>query len=304
MGRAEHGPARRGGTGTADHDEGTESTVAAKTASLRDRVAAADPGLLRLTAGLRAVLGLTLTLAALTVRDQPSVVLLAGGFTAVVTSLASSDLHPRNQFLTLLAGAPVTLAALTAGGLLAPFPVASHLAFLLLIFTAVYARRFGRRGLDLGIFAFMAYFLSQFARIQPHQLPQLTGALAVAFAAAAVTRFCLVPTTSYEILRRLRAAFNRRLRDAQQATSDLLADGGAGVRRVERRLDRLHTSALLLQQFLYEAPVGPLRDTAAELERTARADATAQRLGVLAIRAAEDSTASSASTMRGRRRRT
>lgn len=271
--------------------------VSAKTASLWDRFTAADPGLLRLAAGLRAVLGLTLTLAALTVLDQSSVVLLAGGFTAVVTSLALSDLHPRNQFLTLLTGAPVALAALTAGGLLAPFPFASHLAFLLLIFAAVYARRFGRRGLDLGIFAFMAYFLSQFARIQPHQLPQLTGALAIAFAAATVTRFCLVPTTSYGILRRLRAAFNRRLRDAQQATSDLLADGGAGVHRLERRLDRLHTSALLLQEFLYEAPVGLLRDTTAELERTARAHAAAQRLGVLAIRASEDSTASSTSTM-------
>ncbi len=65
------------------------------------------PGLLRLAAGLRAVLGLTLTLAALTVLDQPSVVLLAGGFTAVVTSSAISDLHPRDQFRTLLAGAPV-----------------------------------------------------------------------------------------------------------------------------------------------------------------------------------------------------
>lgn len=272
--------------------------MAAKTASLWDRFAAADPGLLRLAAGLRAVLGLTLTLAALTVLNQSSVVLLAGGFTAVVTSLAISDLHPRNQFRTLLAGAPVALAALSAGGLLAPFPFASHLAFLLLIFTAVYTRRFGRRGLDLGIFAFMAYFLSQFARIQPHQLPQLTGALAIAFAAAAITRFCLMPTTSYGILRRLRAAFNRRLRDAQQATSDLLEDGGAGVRRVERRLDRLHTSALLLQEFLYEAPVGLLRDTTAELERTARADTAAQSLGMLAIRASKDSTAYSVNTMR------
>ncbi|MGY0059748.1 FUSC family protein [Streptomyces sp. LZ34] len=272
--------------------------VAAKTASLWERCAAADPGLLRLTAGLRAVLGLTLTLATLTVRDQSSVVLLAGGFTAVVTSLAISDLHPRNQFLTLLAGAPVTLAALTAGGLLAPFPFASRLAFLLLIFAAVYARRFGRRGLDLGIFAFMAYFLSQFARIQPHQLPPLTGALAVAFAAAAVTRFCLLPTTSYGILKRLKAAFNRRLRDAQQATADLLADGGGGTRRLERRLDRLHTSALLLQEFLYEAPAELLPDTTAELEQTARADATAQRLGVLAIRASEDSTASPAYLVR------
>ncbi|MFI6743884.1 FUSC family protein [Nonomuraea sp. NPDC050451] len=272
--------------------------VAAKPASLWERFATADPGLLRLTAGLRAVLGLTLTLATLTVLDQSSVVLLTGGFTAVVTSLAISDPHPRNQFRTLLAGAPVSLAALTAGGLLAPFPFASHLAFLLLIFAAVYARRFGRRGLDLGIFAFMAYFLSQFAKIQPHQLPQLTGALTVAFVAAAVTRFCLVPTTSYGIQRRLRAAFDRRLRDARQATSDLLADGGAGVGRLERRLDRLHTSALLLQEFLYEAPVRLLRDTTAELNRTARADATAQRLGVLAIRASEDSTASSANPMR------
>ncbi|GHH63333.1 hypothetical protein FHS35_002072 [Streptomyces umbrinus] len=272
--------------------------MVAKTASLWDRFAAADPGLLRLTAGLRAVVGLTLTLAALTVRDQSSVVLLAGGFTAVVTSLASSDLHRRNQLLTLLAGAPVTLAALTAGGLLAPFPLASHLAFLLLIFAAAYARRFGRRGLDLGIFAFMAYFLSQFAGIQPHQLPQLTGALAIAFAAAAVTRCCLVPTTSYASLKRLKAAFNRRLQDAQQATSGLLADDGGGVRRLERRLDRLHTSALLLQEFLYEAPAGLLRDTTAELERTARADAAAQRLGVLAIRASKDSTAPSVNTLR------
>ncbi|WP_433190167.1 FUSC family protein [Actinoallomurus sp. CA-150999] len=271
--------------------------VAARTASLWDRFAAADPGLLHLAAGLRAVFGLTLTLAALTVLDQSSVVLLAGGFTAVVTSLAISDLHPRNQFRTLLAGVPVALAAVTAGGLLAPFPFASRLAFLLLIFAAVYARRFGRRGLDLGIFAFMSYFLSQFARIQPHQLPQLTGALAVAFAAAAVTRLCLVPTTSFGIHRRLRTAFSRRLRDAQQATSDLPADSLADVRRLERRLDRLHASALLLQEFLYEAPAGLLRDTAAELERTARADATAQRLGVLAIRSSKESTASSANTL-------
>ena len=271
--------------------------MAAKTASLRDRCAAADPGLLRLTTGLRALLGLTLSLASLTVLDQSHVMLLAGGFTTVITSLAISDLHPRNQFLTLLAGVPVTIAAVTAGGLLAPFPIASHLAFLLLIFAAVYARRFGRRGQDLGIFAFMAYFLSQIARIQPHQLPQLTGVLAVAFAAAAATRLCLVPTTSFGILRRLTAAFDRRLRDAQQATSELLHDGRSDVRRLQRRLDRLHACAVLLQDFLDEVPVGLLRGTTAELERTARADATAQRLGVLAVRASKGSAASSVGTM-------
>jgi len=272
--------------------------VAAKTASLWNRCAAADPGLLRLTAGLRAALGLVLGLATLTVLNQSSVTLLAGGFTTVVTSLAISDLHPRDQFRTLLAGAPVTFAAAMAGGLLAPFPIASHLAFLVLIFAAVYARRFGRRGLGMGIFAFMAYFLSQFAGVQPDQLPQLTGALAVGFAAAAATRLCLVPTTSRGILRRLEATFDRRLRDAQEATSELLRDGRSGGRGLRRRLDRLHASAVLLQEFLDEAPVGLLDDTTAQWERTARANATAQHLGALAMRASKDSTASSVDTMR------
>lgn len=291
-GRSE--PPPRTGTGTAGTTSEREATVTARTASLWERVATADPGLLRLTAGLRAVLGLALTLAALAVRQQSSVALLAGGFTAVVTSLASSDPHPRNQFRTLLAGVPVTFAALSAGSLLAPYVVASHLAFLVLIFAAVYARRFGRLGMDLGVFAFMAYFLSRFADIRPAQLPGLTEAVALAFAAAAVTRACLVPRTSRGILRRLRAAFDSRLRAARQATSDLLADGGAGVRGVARRLDRLHSCALLLQEFLYEAPAGLLHDTTAERERTARADAAAQRLGVLAIRSAEGSAKSSA----------
>lgn len=267
--------------------------MGAGAASLWERCAAPDPGLLRLTAGLRAVLGLALTLATLTVLDQSSDMLLAGGFTAVVTSLANSDPHPRNQFLTLLAGAPVTLAAITAGGLLEPFPVASRVSFLLLIFAAVYARRFGRRGLDLGIFAFMAYFLSQFAGIRPHQLPELAGALTVAFGVVAITRRWLVPTTSHGIRRRLSAAFDRRLGDARQATSDLLADGGAGARGLERRLvrclDRLHTTAVLFQEFLREAPGGLLHDATAELNRTARADATAQRLGALAIGASRKS---------------
>lgn len=56
-------------------------TVAAKTASLWDRFAAADPGLLRPAAGPRTVLGLTLTVAALTVLNRSSVMLLADGLT-------------------------------------------------------------------------------------------------------------------------------------------------------------------------------------------------------------------------------
>ncbi|MFE6286144.1 FUSC family protein [Streptomyces sp. NPDC057877] len=250
--------------------------VAAKTESLRARFTAADPGLLRLTAALRAVLGLALTLAALTALGEPSAVVLVGGFLTVVTSLASSDPHPRNQFRTLLAGAPVALAALTAGGLLSPYPLASRLAFLPLIFAAVYVRRYGRRGLDLGIYAFMAYFLSQFAAVQPHQLPQLTAALAVSFTAAAVARFGLVPVTSYGILTRLGAALDVRLADAQWVTENLRDVSTYDTRRLRRRLHRrlraLHTSVGLIREFRDDAPTVCLRHrAAAELKRAARA---------------------------------
>ncbi|MFD0313054.1 FUSC family protein [Streptomyces flavalbus] len=244
--------------------------VTAKTeSSFRARLTAADPGLLRMAAGLRAVLGLTLTLAALTALGEPAVVVLGGGFMAVVTSLASSDPHPRNQLRTLLAGAPVALAALTAGGLLAPYALASRLAFLPLIFAAVYVRRFGRRGQDLGIYAFMAYFLTQFAAVSAGQLPQLAVALAVSFTAATLTRLVLVPVTSYGILTRLGAAFEVRLRDAQRATADLRAvsphDTRRRRRRTERRLERrlksLRSSERLLRDFLDEAPSTRRRST-------------------------------------------
>lgn len=275
---------------------------ATRRALLGDRFAPADPGLLRLTAGLRAVLGLALTLAVLAGSGQPPPVVLVGGFTAVVTSLGISDLLPRNQFRTLAAGLPVTLGAVTAGALLAPFPVAARVAFLLLIFTAVYVRRFEPRGQDLGIFAFMAFFLTQFARIRPSQLPEVVGALGIAFAAAAVTRFCLVRTPASATLGRLRAAYDRSLRDVLQTSVGVLTDGRAtsgGPRGLERRLDRLHTSALLIQDFLREgdgkdfpgagvpAVTGspaPVPAVVAEIEWVAATEAHARRLAVGALR--------------------
>ncbi|MGW8571396.1 FUSC family protein [Streptomyces niveus] len=264
---------------------------AARTALLGDRFAPADPGLLRLTAGLRAVLGLALTLAVLAGSGQPPQVVLVGGFTVVVTSLGISDLLPRNQFRTLAAGLPVTLGAVTAGALLAPFPVAARVAFLLLIFTAVYVRRFEPRGQDLGIFAFMAFFLTQFARIRPSQLPELAGALGIAFAAAAVTRFCLVRTPTSATLGRLRAAYDTSLRDVLRASMGVLTEGRTtrgGPRGLERRLGQLRTSALLIQDFLREGDAkdfpGAAPAVVAEIEWVAATEAHARRLAAGALR--------------------
>ncbi len=57
-------------------------------ARLRDRIAASDPGLLRLTAGLRTVGAIALTLAVLTLLGADVHLLVAGAMAAMVATFA------------------------------------------------------------------------------------------------------------------------------------------------------------------------------------------------------------------------
>ncbi|CAM5668682.1 hypothetical protein SATRM34S_07085 [Streptomyces atroolivaceus] len=74
---------------------------------------------------MRAVLGTAAALAVLTALRAPETVLVVGGFTAMTTSLAMSDLYPRNQLITLGLGAPLSLASLATGAVLTPYPTAA-----------------------------------------------------------------------------------------------------------------------------------------------------------------------------------
>ncbi|MFE0372723.1 FUSC family protein [Streptomyces tendae] len=266
----------------------TENPMVARTESLWDRLAAIDPGLMRLTSAMRAVLGATATLVVLTALHGSDTALLAGGFTAMVTSLAIGDLHPRNQLITLGLGAPLFLTTLTAGAVLAPYPTAAKMLFLLVIYLAVRARRFGARGLGLGIFGFMAFFLSQFTQARVVQLPQLAAAVLIAFGAVATVWYCASPRTTYGVLTRLRRAFDGRLRDVLRDTASMIAAGQdvhTRSRALERRLDRLHTSVLLIEDFLDERAVDRATDDLL-LQHISRAEVAAQRLAVLSVRAA------------------
>ncbi|MGX1516465.1 FUSC family protein [Streptomyces collinus] len=266
----------------------TENPMVARTESLWDRLAAIDPGLMRLTSAMRAVLGATATLAVLTALHGSDTALLAGGFTAMVTSLAIGDLHPRNQLITLGLGAPLFLTTLTAGAVLTPYPTAAKMLFLLVIYLAVRARRFGARGLGLGIFGFMAFFLSQFTQARVVQLPQLAAAVLIAFGAVATVWYCASPRTTYGVLTRLRRAFDGRLRDVLRDTASMIAAGQdvhTRSRALERRLDRLHASVLLIEDFLDEHAVDQATDDLL-LQHISRAEVAAQRLAVLSVRAA------------------
>jgi uncharacterized membrane protein YccC len=257
-------------------------------ARLRDLVAASDPGLLRLTAGLRTVGAIALTLAVLSLLTDDVRHLVAGAIAAMVATFAIREKHRAGQAVTLALGLVVALASISLGALLHSRVVGGDLFFVALIFCAVYARRFGERGTALGLIGFQSYFVSLFVGATVSALPELWGVVAVAFACSAVVRFALVPQTPAGILDRLRDAFRARLAQLVSAQLDLL-DAGAddidkALRAMREGTARLHESAMMIQGRLED---GTADEAVARLvqRRIADAEIAAERLGLLLLTA-------------------
>ncbi|MET8946392.1 FUSC family protein [Streptomyces sp. NPDC004542] len=257
-------------------------------AEVWDRLAASDPGLLRLTAGLRTVCAIGLTLLLLGPPGVGVTHLVAGAMVAMAATFAIREKQPARQAVTLALGLPVALASVTLGALLNTRVVAGDLFFVALIFCAVYGRRFGERGTTLGLIAFQTYFISLFVRASAGALPGLYGAIAVGFACSATARFVLVRQTPAGTLDRLRRAFRARLAQLVHAQTELL---DAGPEEVEKALDdvrtgtaRLHEAALMIQSRLED---GASDEATARLvqRRIAEAEIAAERLGLLLLTA-------------------
>ncbi|MFJ8495686.1 FUSC family protein [Streptomyces sp. NPDC094038] len=254
----------------------------------RGRLAAADPGLLRFTAGLRTVTSIALTLAVLAALRTGVTHLVAGAITAMVATFAIREKGRPEQAVTLALGLPVALASMSLGALLNARVVMGDLFFVALIFCAVYSRRFGDRGTALGLIGFQIYFASLFVHATVSALPGLYLTITVAFGCAAVARFVLVRETAAGILDRLRRAFRARLAQLVAAQAELLDAGpdelDKAVEEVRVRTARLHETALLIQGRLTD---GTSDEAVARLvqRRIADAEIAAERLGLLLLTA-------------------
>ncbi|WAL99762.1 FUSC family protein [Streptomyces sp. Je 1-369] len=267
------------------------ATVRRTAKGIWDRYSASDPGLLRLMAGLRTVGAILLALAVLAPLGTSVTHLVAGAMTAMVATFAIQEKEVRGQAVTLALGLPVALAAISLGALLNSRVVAGDVFFLVLIFGAVYCRRFGDRGTALGLIGFQVYFVSLFVSASTSALPKLYLTLTIAFACSAVVRFAVVPETPERTLARLREAFRARLAQLIAHQIELLdadADSGEGPEKVlddlRRSTARLHEAALMIQGRLEEGS----RDAAAAAllqRRVADAEIAAERLGVLLLNA-------------------
>ncbi len=154
---------------------------------------APDPGLLRLRVSSRAVVGIGGAVAVAELCGMSLTASIVGGLAALLALFTVQDpTVPRQALTTFLlpvAGFPV----LALATLLHDHPLPRDLAFLAVVLTGAYARRWGPRGHALGTFGFMMFFVTQFLHAVPGQLPELYGAVALAIAVSALVRFGLWP---------------------------------------------------------------------------------------------------------------
>jgi uncharacterized membrane protein YccC len=219
-----------------------------RTAAL-DRLAAADPGLVRLRLAGSAVLGIVLAVGALLPAHLPLTVMLVGAIAAMMTAFTVNDATPGGQAVTLLLAFLTGAASITVASLGSSLPPMDSIVFVLLIFVAVYAQRFGPRGTALGSIGFFLFFFPMFLQTHLKQVPQLLLALAVGVLANTVVRFVLLRHRPEAEFLRIRRAFRARLAAVIRATEAYLAVGGSERTRKQLRsaISRLHECVLLIE---------------------------------------------------------
>ncbi|WP_405914136.1 FUSC family protein [Streptomyces sp. NBC_00963] len=253
-----------------------------------DRYAASDPGFLRLMAGLRTVAAIGLALIVLALFHTAVPLLVAGAMAAMVSTFAIREKDVRGQAITLGFALPVALTSMSLGALLNSRVIAGDIFFVLLIFGAVYSRRFGDRGTALGLIGFQVYFISLFVHATVATLPSLYLTLAIAFASSAVVRFAVVPETPERTLGRLREAFRARLAQLVATHIELLDATPAQLDKIlddlRGRTARLHQTALMIQGQLETGTRDPAAAALVQ-RRIADAEIAAERLGMLLLNA-------------------
>ncbi|WP_128378070.1 FUSC family protein [Streptomyces cavernae] len=158
---------------------------------LKRAFVAPDPGRLRLRAAARAVLGVGLAVTVCGFAGHSLVAAVTGGLAAVLALFTVTDATVRGQAVTTALLPAVGFPVLALAAALHDAPVARDLTFLAVVGAGVYVRRWGPRGHSLGVFAFMTFFVAQFLRTTPGQLPELYAAVALSLLASSAVRFGL-----------------------------------------------------------------------------------------------------------------
>ena len=220
----------------------------------RNWAVGSDPGLLRLRMATRTTGALAtalLVLFALTkATGQPLTVALLGALITMVSARSVNEPDPRRQRITMALLPLPTALAITAAALVSPHPVIADVLFVVVVFGAAYARRFGPRGTVAGhghlhVVLLLALSAGEVLRAAVADRRD-TGRHALQLR---VERF-IMPDRPESVLRENIRALRARMAIVVDTTADTVRIGNPDERRQRRlriRARRLNETALLVQ---------------------------------------------------------
>lgn len=212
-----------------------------------------DPGLLRLRLAIRTTIALACSLllmyALTSAAHQPLTVALLGAMITMIAARSVNEPDPRRQRITMaLLPLPAAL-SISAAALLSPYQLLTDIVFVVVVFVAVYVRRFGARGQALGMVAFMAYFFNLFLHAGVHELPWMILAVVVGTVCTFVMTAYLLPDRPERLLQASIRSLRARMAIVVDTTADVLRVGldERRRRRLRVRVARLNETALMVQ---------------------------------------------------------
>lgn len=187
----------------------------ARWGEVRTWAAAVDPGHTRLHLASVATAAMLLAAAAASVlralTGQPVTIVLFSVVLAMISNLAVNENDLRRRRVTTALMVLPAAASATLSALLATNRIAADVVFVLVMMVAVAVRRYGPRGVALGMAAFMPFFFVQFLHAGPGELPFLLAGAVIGIGSTFLLR-CLVFTRRSEaVLDALFRAFEARL---------------------------------------------------------------------------------------------
>ncbi|GLY43149.1 hypothetical protein Amsp01_091720 [Amycolatopsis sp. NBRC 101858] len=242
---------------------------------IRDKAIGSDPGLTRLWSATSAAVAMTTGLAveygyATLTGAGPQATLVAvllGAITAMMGSMALSGtaVWPKVRSAALF---PVAMGlGMVLGVLVAPHTDLMLAVFVVVMFAAVFVRRFGIPFFFYGFMVWMGYFFAAFLHATLAALPAMLVAVVIASVWVLLLSLTVLRGNPARTLARTRRAFGARARAVARRCATLLADGQS-LRRVHAAQVRLAESALMIEAWSAEVPVLPDAVPAAAIRRT------------------------------------
>jgi uncharacterized membrane protein YgaE (UPF0421/DUF939 family) len=246
-----------------------------------DRLAGSDPGLTRLRLALQTVLSVGLTMAVVYVMVRTTgeleisassapaavvaaqnhaavvVAMMVGSIMALMSSFTVNDATSRAQLVTsALLPLPMT-GALAAGFAFGPHRLLSLGWLLVALVVGVYLRRFGPRGVAVGLVLFQGAFMGFFLHtvFGWRDLGWLVADMALGLLASTFVRLVILRTDATHTLVRMRRSWLARASRVLRLSVRVVEaqDPGAHARATEqlrRQLIRLNESTLMLDAYL------------------------------------------------------